>query len=190
MSKFFYKLIYFTGIFFLNTRIFSHFNFLQESEFWVDEELDELQNCRLRTLLNHAYKTSDYYRKVLDGINIAQVNIKTLDQIPILSKASLLANHEKMYSSLYKKSNLILSETSGSSGDPFVFYRDKQWDGAHRAAIWRGIKQYGVEPYDKNLYLWGFIFTPLLKTKVRILDFLQNRFRIFNFTDTKILTPP
>ena len=68
------------------------------------------------------------------------------------------------------------------------FIETSNGTGAHRAAIWRGIKQYGVEPYDKNLYLWGFIFTPLLKTKVRILDFLQNRFRIFNFTDTKILT--
>lgn len=187
MPRIFNKIIYLIGTFFINRKIFFHLKNLKQSEFWTDSELNNLQNLRLRRLLKHAYKTSDYYKEKLRGFNLDEINIDNMEQLPLLTKESLLKNTEKMYSSEFCKNKLILSETSGSTGDAFVFFRDKNWDAAHRAAIWRGINQHGVEPYDKNIYLWGFIYTPLLRFKVRILDYLQNRYRIFNFTNKGII---
>jgi phenylacetate-CoA ligase len=183
MTRIVSKFIYLFGTFFVNKKIFSHLKELQKSEYWSDSKLDSLQNYRLKKLLKHAFETTEYYKEKYKEFDLEEINIKNLNKLPLLSKESLLQNHNKMYSSNYMKSELILSETSGSTGDAFVFYRDKEWDAAHRAAIWRGIKQHDVEPYDKNIYLWGFIYKPLLKYKIRILDFFQNRFRIFNFTN-------
>jgi len=136
--------------------------------------------------LLHAVETSPFYKERYFNIDVSKVNIGNLSTLPILTKDNLRNNIEKIYSKKYTKNALIKSETSGSTGDPFIFYRDKDWDAYHRAAIWRGLNQFNVQPYNKNLYLWGFIFTPFQKMKMRILDKIQNRYRFFQLDESSI----
>ncbi|MDA7815697.1 hypothetical protein N9A27_03620 [Porticoccaceae bacterium] len=186
MTNILAKLTYLAGLFTINPLIYRHFNQLRATEFYSDEKLDQLQLHKLRVLLRHAKKFSPYYRDVLREVNVENVTLEDMTTIPLLTKTTLRDQGQRIYSENFSFSELIKSETSGSTGDAFVFYRNKSWDAAHRAAIWRGMNQHGVQPWDRNLYLWGFVFDRKSKFKIRILDFLQNRFRIFQINSEEL----
>lgn len=46
---------------------------------------------------------------------------------------------------------------------------------------------YGVKPWNRNGYLWGYNFNPFERRKVRVLDSLQNRFRLFSYSEKEML---
>ncbi|WP_345841991.1 hypothetical protein [Shewanella algae] len=160
---------------------------LVSSQFYSDKELDLLQEKKLRALLNHAKLNSKYYSDKLNDIDVDSITIDNMSLIPLLSKDDFRKNLDSIFSAVYRRDECFLSETSGSTGDALVFYRDRGWDAAHRSAIYRGMGQFGVRPWDKNIYFWGFIFTRIQKVKVRFLDKLQNRERLF-FQDDKSIT--
>ncbi len=184
--EFLFKYIYLFGIWFQNRQIFSVWRQLRFSEFHSDAELSDLQNSRLTKLLDHAKNSTSYYAYSFRDIDIKDIDISNISELPILKKSDLRENQSQCSSDRFKIKNCILSETSGTSGHPFIFYRDKSWDASHRAAIYRGLKSHGVSPWEKSLYVWGFIFTPFNKIKTRTLDFIQNRFRIFQFDDVSL----
>ena len=43
-----------------------------------------------------------------------------------------------------------------------------------------------MKPWDRNGYFWGFNFSKKEGLKTTVLDFLQNRFRLFNFKDKQL----
>lgn len=186
MPEIFAKWLYLLGVFFINPLVLSRYKELKATEFLSDQHLNEIQERKLNTLLHHAKETSPYYRSLLADLDIDSFSLKNLDKIPVLSKEVLRMQSSDIYSDKYSSDQLIKSETSGSTGDAFVFYRDKNWDAYHRAAIWRGLNQHSVEPWERNLYLWGFVFTKSAKIRVKILDFLQNRFRIFQINEVEL----
>lgn len=75
--------------------------------------------------------------------------------LPVIDKSVLIRNNGDIQST-YKFDKLQFSETSGSSGKPLLFYRDEEWDSGHRAAVMRGQSWYGIMPWDRNGYLWGY----------------------------------
>ena len=178
--------IYNVAVYIYNREIFTKRREHSDSEFFSDEQLDDLQTKKLRALLHHAKNSSSYYATVLKEIDVQSFTVAMISELPVLSKEVLRARTKEICSSKYNKSELIKSETSGSTGDAFIFYRDKKWDASHRAAIWRGMNQHGVEPWERNLYLWGFVFNPLTRLKLMFLDGLQNRFRIFQISNSEI----
>tara|TARA_Y100001935_G_C17310006_1_gene515163 strand:- start:1181 stop:2458 length:1278 start_codon:yes stop_codon:yes gene_type:complete len=186
IGRLFAKLIYLLGICLVNPKIFEHYRNLKKSEFFSDRELDELQLIKLRKLLKHAKDTCPFYSKTLRDVDVESITLQSLSSVPILTKEDLRGYSDQIYSSVFQRSDLIKSETSGSTGDAFIFYRDRDWDAAHRGAITRGIEQHGLKPWDRNLYLWGFIFDNKSKIKIRLLDFLQNRFRIFQINEQEL----
>ena len=186
MIKILAKIIYLTGTLIVNPIIFERFYNLKKTEFDSDETLDKLQLKKLRKLVYHAKKYCPYYTEKLRDVDVSVLTLEIIEKIPILSKDDLRSNRDKIHSSKFARSRLIKSETSGSTGDPFIFYRNKGWDAAHRAAIWRGIEQHGVKPWDRNLYLWGFVFDKKAIRKIRILDYLQNQFRIFQVSKAEL----
>ena len=45
----------------------------------------------------------------------------------------------------------------------------------------QGYSWYGVSPWERSGYLWGYNFSTAKRVKMRALDFLQNRFRMFSY---------
>ncbi|MFY9270148.1 MAG: hypothetical protein WAO55_10430 [Candidatus Manganitrophaceae bacterium] len=184
----FSKIIYLAGTLIRNKKIFRNYGFLLKSQDWDIKTLQNHQFQMLRALLDHAYQHSEYYKKKFQQLNILPDSIKSLEdlnKIPILTKQELLQNS----STIQIKSGsekLFYSETSGSTGKPLVFYRNMDWDAWHRASVYRGYHWYGVKPWDRNGYLWGYNLSPRRRIKTRFLDLLQNRFRLFSYKDDEI----
>jgi len=180
--------IYRAGIKWRNPLIEHKFCFLLESQGWNGRKIAEWQYEQCRSLLLHAYQKCPFYKKLFDKVSFDPKkfeSIEQLSQIPPISKlevrnsASLIQNylpHEKHF----------YSETSGSSGSPLVFYRNASWDAWHRASVFRGYSWHGVSPWERNGYLWGYNFSFSKKLRVKILDMMQNRFRLFSYNESEI----
>lgn len=182
------KLIYLLGVSLRNRKIFANHSFLTASSGWTIDELERHQLARLKALLSRAYERSAFYRERFDkqGVRPSDIqSLRDLARIPALSKDELLANVATIQLD-GDGEKLFFSETSGSSGTPLVFYRNADWDAWHRASVLRGYDWYGVKPWERNGYLWGYNIALKRRLKVRLLDALQNRFRLFSYKDDEI----
>jgi len=182
------EFIYRAGTLAHNHKINDTYAFLKQSEKWDLNALEEYQFKKLTDLLHHAYKYSSYYRDKFDAAKVRLGDIRTLHdirRIPATTKDELLKNVGGIQIRNGSE-RLYYSETSGSSGTPLVFYRNQDWDAWHRASVYRGYSWYGVEPWERNGYLWGYNIALKRRLKIRFLDALQNRFRLFSYKDDEI----
>ena len=71
------------------------YNFLQESQWWSKEQLEEYQIRQLEKLLKHAYENVPYYRKVFDERGLKPKDIQDFDdlkKLPYLTKDDVRIN--------------------------------------------------------------------------------------------------
>jgi phenylacetate-CoA ligase len=112
-------------------------------------------------------------------------DLEELKVLPVSKKETLIEHNDEIHTTApFRK--LFQCETSGTSGQVLTFRRDEYWDSANRAAAMRGYSWYGVEPWDRSVYFWGFNIRPRERARVRILDAFQNRFRAFSYEDREI----
>ena len=112
------------------------YKFLQESQWWSCERLEEYQLAQLRKLLNHAYENVPYYRRVFDerGLKPDDIqDLKDLQQLPYLTKEIIQENLPDLVARNYPKSKLKYVTTGGSTGIPLGFYHEK---GVSNAKEW------------------------------------------------------
>ena len=181
----FHKIIYLVGEYIKNPLIRKKFDELKQTEYASLETLEALQLKRLKRLLYHARNNTHFYAQRLKDIDIEHITLERLKDIPTLTKQELYKYNKEIHTK-YDNEKLVKSETSGSTGEALVFFRTKKWDAYHRAAQLRGYSWYGVNPWDKNIYFWGFNPNWKQKLKMRVLDFLMNRYRIFSFDENEI----
>lgn len=179
----FYKWIFKIGQQVRNPSINKWFLFLKKSENWTLEELEAYQLKQLKELLEFANEYAPYYKKHFKkfDVNISEItSLEDLKKVPAISKKELLQHTNEIHTQhTFKK--LIRATTSGSTGESLVFNREEAADSFNRAAIFRGYSWYDIQPWEKNGYFWGFNFSFKEKLKTKLLDFLQNRFRIFSY---------
>mgnify|MGYP005845813707 CR=1 FL=1 len=182
------KIIYSVGILLRNKKVFDNLNFLMKSQKWSIDSLREYQINKLKELVFHAYRNCEFYRDQFGRNGVCPQDIQSLadlKRLPITTKEDLLSNSAKIQINNYPE-KLFYSETSGSSGKPLVFFRNADWDAWHRASVYRGYSWYGVKSWEKNGYFWGYNLAFKRRLRVRLLDYLQNRFRLFSYNDQEI----
>lgn len=115
--------------------------------------------------------------------------IENWEDIPIMKKMHFQRPLECRLSKGFNLKNVYVNKTSGSSGDPMVFAKDK----ACHALIWANIiRKFAWHGIDFNRsYQARFYGMPLdffANKKVRFKDFLSRRYRfnIFNFSDASL----
>ena len=182
------KSIYKIGTKKRNPSLDSYFLFLKKSDFWSKEELLDYQLEKCKSFLEFAGTHSLFYNKLFKEIKFDPSSLKDLNElkkIPTFSKKELIENRDNIQSS-YPFKKLIQSESSGTSGQSLSFLKNEEWDSHNRAAMFRGYSWHGVNPWDKNGYLWGYNINPRKALKIKILDKLQNRFRLFSYSEDDI----
>lgn len=183
-----HRLIYNAGVAHKNPSLKKHYKFLMETDKWTLEQLKQYQFKKLKEFLVFAYEHSPFYKEEFDNAGFNPYQFESIDdykRIPIIDKSVLLNNNDKVHSD-YHFDKLIQSETSGTSGATLKFKRNEEWDSAARAALWRGYHWYGVKPWDRNGYFWGYNIDPSKVRKTRLEDWLQNRFRVFSYDEKDI----
>lgn len=183
------KCIYKIGARIRNPELKKNYEFLKKSENWSIEELENYQFNRLKILLKGAYECSPYYQRMFFELNMTPEDIESLadlSKLPIINKNELIENSESIQQK-DDSTKMFLAETSGSTGEPITFYKSSEWDSSNRAAQLRGYSWHDVKPWERNGYFWGFSFSHKEKYKMKIMDYLVNRYRLFSYDSEKIV---
>ena len=105
---------------------------------------------RLRFICSYAIVHIPYYKNIFKKINFNPDNLHSFDyfrKLPIIDKNIVRENFNDMQSDEIHKLNAILYNTSGSTGTPLSFYRDRFTNSASFAMFWRVWEQIGGGDY-------------------------------------------
>ncbi len=98
---------------------------LEESQWFSEERLKDIQNEKLRVMIEHAYNNVPFYRKQFDELGIKPSEIKEvgdLKRLPILEKETLRRNVKEFMAKNISKRQLLPWTTGGSTGTPLTLY--------------------------------------------------------------------
>src|SRR3972149_742346 len=130
---------------------------------WLShDELEEYQNERLQFLIQHAYETVPYYRKVMKDRKLVPNDIKRigdLHKLPILTKDDLRTNFRELIS--VKANKLWEGHSSGTTGSPVDILWDNNVITATNAALWRHRRWAGFEFGQPYASLLGRVIVPI-----------------------------
>jgi phenylacetate-CoA ligase len=117
---------------------------------------------------------------------VGKSSCENWNELPVMTKKDFQKPLQERLSVGYSLKNVYVNKTSGSSGDPFVFAKDK----FSHALTWSNIiNRFGWFGIDFNASLqarfYGIPLDFIGNTKERIKDFLSHRYRfpIFDLSD-------
>lgn len=149
------------------------------------EYIAYLQQQRL-FILNYHLKHNNFYKTFVQNIDINNWN-----SVPVMTKSHLQQPLKQRLSDGFTPNNVYVNKTSGSSGDPFIFAKDKFC----HALTWAEIQdRFGWYNIDFNSSLQARFYGIPLDTvgyyKERLKDKLTKRYRfsIFNLSDSALQT--
>lgn len=129
---------------------------LERSQWCERPKILELQTERLRWFLTDIGAHVPYYRELFRTLdfNPSQLtNAQDLRALPLLAKKDIKAAGERLIADNAGK--IARFNTSGSSGEPLVFYLGSERISHDVAAKWRATRWWGVDIGDPEIVLWG-----------------------------------
>jgi len=142
---------------------------LEKSQWFSRKEIEHIQLVHLRALLKHAYDTVPFYNKRFKQCGLRPESIKTVEQLaklPKVTKQQIKSNLHDLISSAIPLSKLTRFATGGSTGEPLVFFKDKQTTSWAEAATSRNYRWAGLDLGDKYIILWSSPFDLSTSKKV------------------------
>lgn len=136
------------------------FHALEASQWWPPAALAEHQRQRLNVLLRQALAHSPWHAARIREADLAslvaagEVGVEDLRRLPTMDKADARTHVESL---VWRgvPGGAHPYNTGGSSGEPLTFYYGRERQAADAAARLRARRWWGVEPGEKELYLWG-----------------------------------
>jgi len=130
---------------------------MEQSQYWPEARLRELQLERLRTLLQRVQAKVPYYRDLLRELGFDPLrDLQSLDdlrRLPLTDKATIRQAGERMKAE--DAVGLARFNTGGSSGEPLIFFIGKERVSHDVAAKWRATRWWGVDIGDPEIVVWG-----------------------------------
>lgn len=145
-----------------------------------DEEFRKWQENKKREIVKYHYQNTDFYRsKLKKGIP------EKWEDLPVLKKSDFQNSSEKTISNEISRENLYSGFTSGSTGEPFNYFKDKFSHAMTWALIKDRYKGFGIDLSSKQARFYGI---PLEKKEYyteKFKDLLSNRIRfpVFDLSD-------
>lgn len=138
------------------------YNFLEESQFWSREKLEEYQLSELKKIINHGYNNVPYYKRIFEERGLTPNDIKDfsdLKKIPYLTKNIIRKNLKDLIATNYKEKERLYCTTGGSTGLPLEFCMNKNInirEDAFIASQWSRVG-YDINKKNKMVVLMGHI---------------------------------
>ncbi|HEU4791467.1 MAG TPA: phenylacetate--CoA ligase family protein [Flavobacterium sp.] len=146
-----------------------------------EEEYGHFIEQKKLEIVNFHLNNNPFYREL-----VGTESLKNWSDLPILNKRNLQKPLKERLSSGYTEKSIYLNKTSGSSGDPFIFAKDKFCHALTWASNIYRFGWYGIDfnsSYQARFY--GIPLDFIGNKKERFKDFLSHRYRfsIFNLSD-------
>ncbi len=138
------------------------------------------QEKALRALLEDAFANVPFYRRLMPHIgNLRDEDaFELLQRIPPVSKTDLRRDLSSFTDSNWRK---WWRSTSGTTGTPFRFFKDRVALINMDAAMYAAYSWYGIEIGDRQARIWGRAVTPKQKAIQNLKDVFLNRRRLSAF---------
>jgi len=146
-----------------------------------ENEYSNYINQRKKEIVEYHLKHNKSYQAF-----VGKTSFDNWNELPVMTKKEFQKPLNERLSEGYSPSNVYVNKTSGSSGDPFIFAKDKF---CHALTWANNIRCFGWFGIDFNSSLqarfYGIPFDFISNKKERIKDLLGNRYRftIFNLSD-------
>ncbi|WP_269226734.1 phenylacetate--CoA ligase family protein [Flavobacterium eburneipallidum] len=154
---------------------------LQKIQAIPEQEFEAFIENKKQEIVEYHLKNNSSYQNL-----VGKTSFNTWNDLPIMTKAAFQKPLMERLSTGFSIKNVYVNKTSGSSGDPFIFAKDK----FSHALTWANIiNRFGWHGIDFNSsYQARFYGIPLDfigNRKERFKDFLTKRFRfsIFDLSD-------
>ena len=142
-----------------------------------------------KEIVDYHLKHNPFYKKF-----VGKAVVNNWEDLPVLKKIDLQIPLKERLSEGFSKNNVYINSTSGSSGEPIVFAKDKLFHALVWANISRRFSWYDIDfnhSFQARFYGMPLDFTSNLK--LRLKDFFSRRYRftIFDLSDfglMKIIT--
>lgn len=167
----------------------NYFKLLEKMEWSNEQELRDYQDVRLREIITHAYNTVPYYKRIMKKRGLTASDIgsqEDLYKLPLLTRKDIHDNFEDLQSRAYKRKELKLGHTSGTTGSPLEVLYDKNVIHMTYAVLGRQyswaeveLKRFG----DHVAILRGNIIVPIAQKKAPFwrFNYIHNHMLLSSF---------
>lgn len=149
-----------------------------------EKEYPDFLEQQKRQLVAFHLKNNPFYQGL-----VGKDSYDNWEDLPVMRKIDFQRPLDERLSDGYSEQNVYINKTSGSSGDPMVFAKDKPY----HALIWANIiRRFGWHGVDFNhslqarFYGMPLDFIPNLKLRFKDILGRRHRFSIFDFSDAGI----
>lgn len=135
---------------------FRVFRDMQKAQWMAPENLQQLQQQRLRALLQSAASDVPYYENLFLDLRLDPGKLcapADLQLIPLLTKETIRQNLGRMKSR--KARRVRKFSTGGSTGTPLIFFLGATRVSSDVAARMRAESWFGASPADPEFAIWG-----------------------------------
>lgn len=173
-------LVYYPVQFLRREPIGRFFDEFKKAEKFSKGNLASYQLDCVNKLIRYVSDHVPYYRnfkgKYLRGIT----NLEEIQEFPIVNKHDILKGIGELRS---QESFLLHSSrsTSGTTGEPFSFFKDRMATAAMEAAMYSVYGWYGIEVGDRQARIWGSKIRLKDKLLQKVKDRILNRRRLSAF---------
>jgi phenylacetate-CoA ligase len=146
-----------------------------------EQEYAAFIDGKKREIVEFHLKNNALYKSIAGNTAFAN-----WEDLPIMKKSDLQRPLRERLSAGYSENNVFINKTSGSSGDPMVFAKDKFCHALIWANIMRRWNWYGIDfNHDWQARFYGMPLDRIANAKLRLKDWLSHRYRfnIFDFSD-------
>lgn len=134
-----------------------------------------------KAIFNYHIQNNSFYQKIAKNANVSD-----WENIPVLTKSDLQCPLRERLSAGFTTKNVYINKTSGSSGDPFIFAKDKFCHALTWSVILNRFGWFGLDfSSSKQARFYGIPLDKKGYYKERLKDALSNRhrFSVFDLSD-------
>lgn len=146
-----------------------------------DADYEDYILFKRKEIVDYHLKNNKSYQKF-----VGKKSFQNWNELPIMTKKDLQKPLSERLSNGFSVKNVYINKTSGSSGDPFVFAKDKFSHALTWANIINRFDWFGID-FNSSLQarFYGIPLDFIGNTKERIKDFLSHRYRfpVFDLSD-------
>lgn len=138
-------------------------------------------NSKRQDILDFHLESNDFYKSFVKSADVANWN-----SIPVMTKRHLQQPLEQRLSKGYTANSVYVNKTSGSSGDPFIFAKDKWCHALTWAEIMNRFGWFDIDfNSSKQARFYGIPLDKKGYYKERLKDWFSNRYRfsVFDLSD-------
>lgn len=154
-------------------------------------DIEKNQFEKLKKLLTHAEKNVPFYKERFKESGFSPDDFFRMDQlktIPPLTRYDLQNHWRELIASNYNRNDLSKGSSSGSTGIPVIYYKDRIASSAGQAANLIGWSLSGWKMQKKGLHIWGNPSTvnnewKRLSSKLKARIFFHHKFPAYKLTD-------